>query len=373
VSFYQKGSRAIASSRAPREGAKERTVNVVGQGAESTGGVVGTWGQDWWAALRELIRVMRVQHLSLRTERVYGQWITRLMRFVGGVSPHRLGAEHAVRFLSHLAVVRDVAASTQNQAFSALLFFYRHVLRREIGSLGATVRAPRSPRIPAVPTRGQIEDVIERLEGTDRMIVMLIYGCGLRLEECLTLRVKDVDRERRAVVVRCGKGGKDRVVRLPDAVARRWDAHLEEVRSVFARDREQGAEGVALPHALAVKNPAAGHEWGWFWVFPATMASMDPRSGIVRRHHVHASGIQRRFRRVAERVGMTSRVTIHSLRHAFATHLLEDGCDVRVLQELLGHSSLETTKRYTHVAASRCMGVSSPLDRLGRAINGGAA
>lgn len=267
------------------------------------------------------------------------------------------------RYLSHLAVERKVAASTQNQELNAILFLYRHVLNIDTGEAIDAVRAQKRRRLPVVLSPGEVQQVFGAMQGTSRLMAMLTYGCGLRLSECLNLRVKDLDLERDMVIVRSGKGDKDRRTVFPERLREDVTAHLLEVRSLFDRDREQNLNGVFLPRALERKYPNAGKEWGWFWVFPARGISTDPRSGIIRRYHQHPSMFQRAFREALRSAGIFKPATIHALRHSFATHLLEGGTDIRTIQVLLGHSDLRTTMIYTHVASKNHLGVFSHLDR----------
>jgi len=319
---------------------------------------------EWRAAWTEMRRTLRLRHLSLSTERTYQHWLRPFYRFVQGKAVGTLTGEDARDFLSHLAVERRVAASTQNQAFNALLFFYRHVLGREeeIDRVREGVRARRRRRLPVVLTKTEVAEVLERIEGVHALAARLIYGSGLRLKECLRLRVQDLDLARGMITVRSGKGDKDRTTVLPESLKEALTGHLEGVRRVHERDRAGGVDGVALPGALERKYPNAGKEWGWFWVFPAQGLSLDPRSGKVRRHHIHETGLQRAFKQAVRKAGIPKRASVHCLRHSFATHLLEKGYDIRTIQELLGHSSVQTTMIYTHVAGRNVLGVRSPLD-----------
>jgi integron integrase len=266
-------------------------------------------------------------------------------------------------FLSSLANERHVSASTQNQALAAILFLYREVLRQEIPWLEGVVRARRPRRLPVVLTREEVDAVFERMEGTHRLMARLMYGTGLRLMECLGLRVKDVDIARREVIVRQGKGAKDRRTMFPAALVADMRTHLRIVRLVFDADRARGVAGVELPDAYGVKYPGAAVEWGWHWVFPQDRLSTDPRSGIVRRHHAYDETFQRALKQAARRAGVVKPVSSHSLRHSFATHLMESGYDIRTVQELLGHKDVSTTMIYTHVLNRGGRGVVSPLDR----------
>ena len=312
------------------------------------------------ARLREAIRV---RHYSLRTERAYSDWVRRYIRYHGMRHPSQMGEAQVTAFLSSLANERHVSASTQNQALAAILFLYREVLRQEIPWLEGVVRARRPRRLPVVLTREEVDAVFEHMEGTHRLMARLMYGTGLRLMECLRLRVKDVDFGRREVIVRQGKGAKDRRTMFPAALVGDMRAHLRVVRLVFDADRARGIAGVELPDAYGVKNPGAAVEWGWHWVFPQDRLSADPRSGIVRRHHAYDETFQRSLKHAARRAGIVKPVSSHSLRHSFATHLMESGYDIRTVQELLGHKDVSTTMIYTHVLNRGGRGVVSPLDR----------
>jgi integron integrase len=277
--------------------------------------------------------------------------------------PSQMGEAQVTAFLSSLANERHVSASTQNQALAAILFLYREVLRQEIPWLEGVVRARRPRRLPVVLTREEVDAVFERMEGTHRLMARLMYGTGLRLMECLGLRVKDVDIARREVIVRQGKGAKDRRTMFPAALVADMRTHLRIVRLVFDADRARGVAGVELPDAYGVKYPGAAVEWGWHWVFPQDRLSTDPRSGIVRRHHAYDETFQRALKQAARRAGVVKPVSSHSLRHSFATHLMESGYDIRTVQELLGHKDVSTTMIYTHVLNRGGRGVVSPLDR----------
>lgn len=312
--------------------------------------------------LDQVSEVMRFKHYSLRTERTYREWIKRFILFHGKRHPRELGAPEVERFLSDLAVRGRVAASTQNQAFNALLFLYRQVLHQDLGRLEEVERAHRPERLPVVLTRAQVERVLAGLSGTFQLMAGLLYGAGLRLMECVRLRVKDVDFEQNQITVREGKGFKDRVTVLPASLQEPLAAHLRRVRLLHAQDRAAGYGRVYLPYALSGKYPTADQEWGWQYVFPAAGLSRDPCSGLVRRHHVNEQGLQRAFKEAVRLAGVAQPASCHSLRHSFATHLLEAGYDIRTVQELLGHASVLTTQIYTHVMSKPGLGVRSPLD-----------
>jgi integron integrase len=306
----------------------------------------------------------RRRHYSLRTEQSYVGWVRRFILFHDKRHPKDMGAAEVVAFLSDLAVRGRVSASTQNQALSALLFLYRHVLDRELEGLDTTVRSKVGRALPVVLTREEVRSVLAHLHGTRRLKCTLLYGAGLRLLECLRLRVKDVDFSRSQLTIRQGKGRRDRMTTLPRRLRGPLERHLVEVRRLHQRDLEQGYGEVPLPDALGRKYPTAARDWRWQWVFPAARLARDPRSGRLARHHQHPTVLQRAVRQAAERARIPKRVTCHTFRHSFATHLLEDGADIRTVQELLGHRDLRTTMIYTHVLDRGPLGVSSPADRL---------
>jgi integron integrase len=315
--------------------------------------------------LLDRVRIaLRVRHYARRTEAAYVGWIRRYIHFHDVRHPDEMGAVEVVEFLSHLAVDRQVTASTQNQALAALLFLYRTVLGRELEGLDSAVRARAPARLPVVMTREEVRAVLSELGGEYALIGGLLYGSGLRLLECLRLRIKDVDIGRHQLIVREGKGNRDRATLLPTSLEQPLLGRLADVRRMYDRDRRNEEPGVVLPRALERKYPKAGLEWGWQWLFPAAQLSRDPRSGIIRRHHLSATGTQRAVRRAASRARLTKRVTPHTFRHSFATHLLEDGSDIRTVQVLLGHRDVRTTMIYTHVLERGPLGVQSPIDRL---------
>ncbi|CAG0967664.1 Tyrosine recombinase XerD [Burkholderiales bacterium] len=305
---------------------------------------------------------IRVKHYSLRTEQAYVDWIKRFILFFGKRHPRDLGAAEVERFLTHLAMEGKVAASTQNQAKSALLFLYREVLGVELPWLDHVEQAKGSRRLPVVLTRDEVRRLLAKLSGTHWLVASLLYGTGLRLMEALRLRVKDVEFSRREILVRDGKGFKDRITMLPAALIEPLDAHLAEVRTQHRAALGEGRGDVYLPFALARKYPDAPFEWGWQFVFPGRGLATDPRSGAVRRHHLQDQAVQRAVRQAAHDAAIHKQVSPHSLRHSFATHLLESGYDIRTVQELLGHSDVRTTMIYTHVLNRGGRGVLSPLD-----------
>jgi integron integrase len=311
--------------------------------------------------LRRVREVIRTRHLSIRTEEAYLHWIKRFILFHGKRHPSELNESAVAAFLSHLAVDLEVAASTQNQALNALVFMYRDVLDRPLGEFTDIVRAKRPQRLPVVLTPEEVGRVLRRLNGIYWLIACLQYGSGLRLMESLRVRIKDLDFEHRAILVRDGKGGKDRVVTLPDELIVPLNRHLAARRTVFERDLEGGVATVFLPYALARKYPNAPREWGWQYVFVAPQVSEDPRSGERRRHHIDESSMQKAMRAAVRGAGIEKPASCHTLRHSFATHLLERGADIRTVQEQLGHVDVRTTQIYTHVIKRGGLAVKSPL------------
>jgi len=316
--------------------------------------------------LAELRRAIRTRHYSRRTEEAYVAWVRRFVRFSGMRHPRTLREREVTQFLSSLAVEHRVSSATQNQALSALLFLYRDVLGMPVGWLNALVRAKRAVRIPVVLTRDEVRRILFRLRdrGVPALIIGLLYGSGTRLLETLRLRVKDVDFATNEIRLRDGKGGRDRVTMLPERLKGPLLRHLAEVRVQHEGDIAAGAGWVELPGALGTKYPQAGREWAWQWVFPATRSYDDPGTGQRRRHHLHETVVQRAFREAARAAGITKAASCHTLRHSFATHLLETGYDIRTVQELLGHRSVATTMVYTHVLNRGGLGVRSPADML---------
>ncbi|ABE48680.1 integron integrase [Methylobacillus flagellatus] len=308
---------------------------------------------------------LRLKHYSLRTEQAYVDWIKRYILFHGKRHPRDMGAADIEAFLTHLAVKRNVAASTQNQAKSALLYLYREVLEVELPWLDNVTQANVPKRLPVVLSVSEVQSVLAGLSGTHALVAALLYGGGLRLMEAVRLRVKDVDIERREIVVREGKGFKDRVTMLPESVVSALKGHLVKVKMLHEEDVAAGFGEVYLPFALDKKYPNAGRDWGWQYVFPSRQLSVDPRSGKTRRHHMDEKGVQRAMKQAVFAAGIAKPATPHTLRHSFATHLLQSGYDIRTVQELLGHSDVSTTMIYTHVLNRGGKGVVSPLDQIG--------
>jgi len=317
--------------------------------------------------LDRLRDVIRAKHYSRRTEKTYRYWVRYFIFFHGKRHPEGMGGAEITSFLNWLASERNVAAATQNQALNALLFLYRHVLERDLPWLEGLVRAKRPVRLPVVLSEAEVRRLLAGLEGVRWLMASLLYGAGLRLQECLQLRVKDVDFAYRQVFVRDGKGGRDRVTMLPEGVVQPLQAHLGKLRTLHRKDLVEGYGEVWLPQALARKYPRAGFEWGWQFVFPSKKRSPDPETGVIRRHHVYPDTLHRAVKRAARAAGIIKPVSCHTLRHSFATHLLQSGSDIRTVQELLGHSDVSTTMVYTHVMNKGARGVTSPLDRLEQA------
>ena len=304
----------------------------------------------------------RVRHYSYRTEKTYCDWIRRFILFHGKQHPRNMGKSEVESFLTHLAVRRNVAPSTQSQALAALLFLYREVLEVELPWLDNVTRASKPPRLPVVLTKEEVRAVLAGIEGRPRLVVQLIYGSGLRLMEALRLRIKDVDFARKEIIVRDGKGGKDRRTMLPVSLVEPLQTEFERAETFMHKDRIDGLAPVQLPYALERKYPQAGTTLGWQFVFSARMPSIDPRSGVRRRHHLHETAVQRAIRRAVVQSGIAKPATSHTFRHSFATHLIESGYDIRTVQELLGHRDVRTTQIYTHVLNRGGKGVLSPLD-----------
>ncbi len=315
--------------------------------------------------LGRLRQAVRARHLSPSTETAYAGWAERFLRGHASARPEDLGEAEIGAFLSSLATDGHVAASTQNQALNALLFLYHQVLGKKIGLIDGVVRAKRPLRLPVVLSREEVRAVLGHMSGTPRLMATLLYGAGLRLLECCRLRVKDVDFHQNQLVVRAGKGDKDRYTMFPDAAQEGMRLHLEAVRRQHQDDLRDGLGSVTLPDALARKYPNADREWGWQWVFPASSHYVDRETGQRRRHHLHESVLQKAVKEARMRSGIAKPAGCHTFRHSFATHLLEDGYDIRTVQELLGHSSVTTTMVYTHVLNRGGKGVRSPADRLG--------
>ena len=311
--------------------------------------------------LDQMREALRLKHYSYRTEEAYSDWVRRFILFHNKRHPAEMGAPEIQTFLAYLAGEKKVSASTQNQALSAILFLYREVLHKEIEPILLS-SAKRPEHLPTVLTREEVLRLINQLSGTHKLMAQLLYGSGLRLMECIRLRVKDIDFDYKTITVRDGKGEKDRIVTLPETVVPELRRQIERVRLLHEEDLAAGFGEVYLPYALAEKYPNAAREFIWQYLFPAPRRSLDPRSGQERRHHIDPSGLQRAVKSAAQQSNIQKRVTCHTLRHSFATHLLQNGYDIRTVQELLGHKDLRTTMIYTHVLQRGGMAVRSPLD-----------
>ena len=314
--------------------------------------------------LEQVRRGLRVRHYSSRTEIAYCAWVRRFVVFHGRRHPSLMGEHEISAFLNQLATDGRVSASTQNQALHALLFLYRHILGRDMGLVPGLTPTKRGRRLPVVLSVGEVRSILSHMRGVARLCASLMYGSGLRLSECTQLRVKDVDFERGEIMVRVGKGDKDRRVPLPRLATPALKVQMERVQKQFERDLRSGVMGAALPEALGRKLRNADRDWSWQFIFPATRLYTERETGKRRRHHIHDSAIQRAVAEAVRSSGMAKRATCHSFRHSFATHLLESGSDIRTIQELLGHNSLQTTMIYTHVLNRGGLGVQSPADRL---------
>lgn len=305
---------------------------------------------------------IRLRHYSIRTEQAYVAWIRRYVQYHNMKHPRKMGKREIKAFLSYLALERKVSSSTQNQAFNALLFLYRTVLEIDLDGNIDAFRAKNSERLPTVMTREETLNVIDVMSGKHKIIAMLLYGGGLRLMDALRLRVKDIDFRQNQIIIRDGKGAKDRITVLPDATKRPLKKHLKTIQEIHQEYLEKGYGSVWLPDALAKKYPNADRDWAWQYVFPATTLSVDLRSGETRRHHLSESSIQKAVKKAVKKVGINKPVSCHTFRHSFATHLLESGYDIRTVQELMGHKDVSTTMIYTHVLNRNKLGVRSPLD-----------
>jgi integron integrase len=335
------------------------TVDIAGDGSVAQEGAEARKPR----LLEQVRRRLRAKHYSLRTEQAYLYWIRRFIIANGKRHPRLMGAPEVEAFLSHLANEGKVSASTQNQALSAVLFLYRQVLGIELPWMENVTRAKRPRRLPAVLSVAEVQDVLARMEGRPWLIASLLYGTGLRLMECLRLRVQDVDFRRNEILVRAGKGGKDRRTMLPRSLVEALQREIERARVLHQADLAVGCGVASLPHALARKYPSAPREFAWQYVFPSVQRSIDPRDGVERRHHFDDGVLSRALKSACRKAGIEKPVSAHTLRHSFATHLLEAGYDIRTIQELLGHKDVATTPIYTHVLNRGGGGVLSPLDR----------
>jgi integron integrase len=344
----------------------DRRLNVIRRSGQPGVAISSPSGAPKPKLLDRVRQAIRTRHYSSKTEEAYVGWIRRFIVFHNKRHPSEMGEAEIGQFLSSLARDSHVSASTQNQALNALLFLYHQVLEKGIGLIQGVVRAKRPRRLPVILTKEEIRRLLDCLHGTPWLMGMLLYGAGLRLMECCRLRVKDIDFSRNQIVVRAGKGDKDRYTMLPAAVKEPLFRHLQAVKRQHEEDLKKGLGRVALPHALDRKYPNAGKAWAWQWVFPATSHYTDRIAGEKRRHHLHESVLQRAVKQAVVKAGVSKPASCHTFRHSFATHLLEDGYDIRTVQELLGHRDVSTTMVYTHVLNRGGRGVRSPADELGR-------
>jgi integron integrase len=318
----------------------------------------------WQQTLEEARNAIRLRHYSLSTEKTYLGWIGRFKVYMNDREPHLLESNDMKKYLTHLALHGRVSASTQNQAFNALLFLYRHILHVETDDFTSVARAKRKMNLPVVLSRDEVKKILSSLDGPYLLMAQLMYGCGLRLMECLRLRIKDVDFENDLLMVRSGKGQKDRSLMIPGKIREELARHVASAKEIHDQDVKMGYGEVSLPDALDKKYPRAPKELGWQWVFPAEKLSVDPRTGKVMRWHIHPSAIQRAVKEAVMKTGLPKKASCHTLRHSFATHLLEAGHNIRTIQELLGHKHVNTTMIYTHVIRKKPYEISSPLDGL---------
>jgi integron integrase len=311
-----------------------------------------------------IIKIMRLKNLSYKTEKTYLFWIMSFKKYIKEKECGLLNEKDLKNYLSYLAVDKKVAVATQKLVFNALLFLFKNLLSIEINGLGTVVPSRVPKKLPVVLTQEEILKILSYLKGTHALIAKIIYGGGLRLNECLSLRIKDVDFSRGCLTIRGGKGNKDRETVLPESVREMLGKHMDRIRCMHEKDRRNNILGVTIPGALGGKYVNAGKEWSWFWIFPSDSLSIDPMTREVRRHHLYATTFQKAFRVAVKLSGTVKRATVHSLRHSFATHLIEKGYDIRTIQELLGHTDVSTTMIYTHVATKNKLGVTSPVDAL---------
>ncbi len=317
---------------------------------------------SWDTLLIKVKESCRFQHKSYNTEKAYLHWIRAFSNFMKQCDPSHLSENNVKDYLTYLAVERGLSSSTQKQAFIAILFLFRNALFKEITNLDNVIRAHSGKKLPLVLSRKEIKTIFGNMDGISRIMVELIYGGGLRLTECLSIRIKDLDFDRQCLNIRSGKGNKDRQTLLPHTLITPLTIHLKSIRKYWEQDRREKINGVAMPNALDKKYPGAAVEWGWFWLFPSAKLSCDPRSNTVRRFHIYPTTLQKKFHDAVINSEITKNASIHTLRHSFATHLIENGYDIRTVQELLGHSDIRTTMIYTHIAQKNKLGVLSPMD-----------
>jgi integron integrase len=309
-------------------------------------------------------KVLRLKHYASNTEDAYIGWWRQFYKFHNGIHPKSLTTEHFKDFLTHLALERKVSPSTQNQALNAILFFYRQCIQIDPGDFSQCLRAKPKKRIPIVLAQNEVNKIFKNMEGIYLLMAQLIYGCGLRHNECSNLRIKDIDFDRKMVLVMCAKGGNDRVTILPENLIEKLQLYISDVKNIFLKGRTEDDNPIEVPYSLSRKYPNIGKTWEWFWLFPAANCSIDPKTGTIRRHHRCQSGLRNAFQKAKKKAAISKFAKIHTLRHSFATNLLEANVDLRTIQEILGHKSIKTTEIYTHVAAKNKLGIVSPFDKL---------
>ena len=319
---------------------------------------------EWNRLIETMKQMLRLKHRSYQTEKSYLKWIQSFHIYIKGKNTAQLDSKDMKNFLTYLAVEKKVSLSTQNQAFNSLLFLYRSVLEIPVEDLGNTIRSKLPSRLPVVLNKDEVRSILSLMPPGYRLMASIIYGGGLRLDECLSLRIKDLDLDVPSVTVREGKGKKDRITLLPTALVPLLKDHILSVKIIYESGVKKDLPGVSIPESLNRKYPNASKEWGWFWLFPSKNITVNPYTGQLNRFHLHPSGLQRAFKEAVRQSGITKRASVHTLRHSFATHLLEAGYDIRTIQELMGHSSLQTTMIYTHVAGKNRLGVISPGESL---------
>jgi integron integrase len=319
-------------------------------------------GRDISVTLKKGREIIRLHGLSYRTEKTYLQWLKRFLIFIEPITSRQITESKLKDYLTNLAVNEEVSSSTQTQAFNALLFFYRNVFNVPVKDLHNVIRSRKKQRLPVVLQKEEIRSIFSYLPDAYLLICKIIYGGGLRLNEALSLRVKDIDFENRIITVRSGKGDKDRMTILAESAVSMLKDQINHIRKIYDDDRIEGLPGVAMPDAIGKKYPKAGASWSWFWVFPSKRISNDPYSNIQRRHHLHDSAVQKAFHTALGKTNIVKRASVHTLRHSFAAHLIESGYDIRTIQELLGHTNVKTTMLYTHIASRNKLSVQSPLD-----------
>ncbi len=320
--------------------------------------------EKWESIKKFLISTLRIQHKSYRTEKTYIGWINRFANYLNYKNPKNLTHQDLKNFLTHLAINRGVSAATQNLAFNAVYFFYKNYLGITNVELQSAIRSKIPRKLPTVLSKTEISNIFINLDGIPKLMAQIIYGGGLRLTECLSLRIKDIDFARGCIIIRSGKGNKDRLTILPENLKEPLKKHITSIRTIYRKDRKNGLPGVQLPNGLDIKYKNASTEWGWFWVFPSYKLSQDPFTHTTKRYHTYPSTLQKAFKKAVKKAGIPKHATIHTLRHSFATHLIESGYDIRTIQELLGHTNVQTTMIYTHVAKKNKLGVRSPIETL---------